>query len=299
MSDGGTGHPAAKETFGRLAHELRFEILRVLNTADRPLTFSELHEAVDVGDSGQFNYHLGRLVGLFVHKSEHGYSLSVAGKRAVGTMFAGEFADGYRSDDEPIPARGSCYDCGGTLQVEFGESRLRLACSSCDWVYTAPDIPPGALAGVDREEIPELIDRWSRRLLVSLDLGVCEYCDGHIEGTVCQPGDEAAPDWFGETETTRDVILAYNCRRCGFSTHAVLPVVALTRPAVAGFYHDHGIDLRNRLQWTLDLLADPAVTVTQETPLRVELSVTLDDETRVFVFDRETTLLAERTPTDR
>ncbi len=299
MSDGGTEHPAAEERFGRLAHELRFEVLQELNRADGPLTFSELREAVGVEDSGQFNYHLGKLVGPFVHKSGQGYSLSVAGKRAVGTVFAGEFADGYNLDDEPVPASGSCYSCDAALQVEFGESRLRLACSSCDWVYTAPEIPPGALAGVDREEIPGLIDRWSRRLLVSLDLGICEYCDGHVEGTVCQPGEQAAPEWFGEGEVTQDVILVYTCRRCGFSTHAVLPVVALTRPALAAFYHEHGIDLRSQPDWTLDLLVDPAVTVSQETPLRVTLSVTLDDETRVFVFDREAELVAEHTPTDR
>jgi hypothetical protein len=297
MSDGGAEHPPAEEAFGRLAHELRFEVLQELNRAEGPLTFSELHEAVGVQDSGQFNYHLGKLVGPFVRKSEHGYSLSVAGKRAVGTVFAGEFAGGYESDDGPVSAPGSCYDCDAPLQVQFGEFCLRLACSSCDSVYTEPDIPPGALAGVDREEIPGLIDRWSRRLLASLDLGICEYCDGHVEGTVCLPGEEAAPEWFDEAKATQDVRLAYNCRRCGFSTHAVLPVVALTRPALAAFYHEHGINLRNRPDWTLDLLADPGVTVTQETPLRVELSVTLDDETRVFVFDREAELVEERTPT--
>lgn len=297
MPDSGAEHPPAEEAFGRLAHELRFEVLRELNRAEGPLTFSELHEAVGVQDSGQFNYHLGKLVGPFVRKSEHGYSLSVAGKRAVGTVFAGEFASGYEFGDGPASAPGSCYDCGAALQVQFSESRLRLTCSSCDWVYTAPEIPPGALDGVDREAVPGLIDRWSRRLLISLDLGICEYCDGHVEGTVCLPGEEAAPEWFSVAKATRDVILVYSCRRCGFSTHAALPVVALTRPALAAFYHEHGIDVRNRPNWTFDLLVNPTVTVSQKTPLQVELPVTLDDETRVFVFDREAALVEERTPT--
>ena len=39
---------------------------------DDPRTFSELREAVGMRDSGQFNYHLDKLLGTFVRVTEEG-----------------------------------------------------------------------------------------------------------------------------------------------------------------------------------------------------------------------------------
>jgi hypothetical protein len=295
MTDGSNDEPSPEATFDLLASDLRFDILRALNETNRPLAFSELYEAVDVQDSGQFNYHLEKLVGPFVNKSEAGYSLTVAGKRAVGVVYAGAFDDGYSEfqDADPVPASGSCYACGAPLHVTFGDSRVRAECSSCEWQFSAPSVPPGALSGWDRTEVPSLVHRWTRRHLVSTDLGLCEYCDGRVTTTLCRPGDEAAPGWFTPGETEYDVLAVYNCQVCKKSSHAAVAFAALARPPVVAFYQDHGVDVRTCPMWEIGSLADTSVQVLQETPLRVELTATLDEKSRRFVFDREMALLEE------
>ena len=81
-----------------LASEIRIGVLRELADADRPLSFSELRERVDVRDSGKFNYHLNRLQSYFVRRSEGGYELHHAGSRIVaaadGALDVGTVGDG-------------------------------------------------------------------------------------------------------------------------------------------------------------------------------------------------------------
>ena len=297
MTGGGDEQPTPEEAFDVLAHELRFEILHELNAASDPVPFSALHDAVDVQDSGQFNYHLSKVVGPFVRKSDEGYRLSTAGKRAVGTVFAGEFSGEPLREVAPVPMEGSCHNCNTGLEAVFGESSVRVHCPSCGAVFTEPEIPPGALSGRDREQLPQVINRWVRRWLTSVDLGLCEYCDGRTTTTVCRPREAAAPPWF-DADSDREVIVVYECKRCGHWTHSVISFAALVRPPLVSFYHDHGINLRERPLWALDLIERSQTSVAQETPLRVELSVTLDDETRAFVFDREMTLIDESTPAE-
>lgn len=78
--DAGSGL-APGEAFAALGNETRLEILRALGDVERPLSFSALHDRVEMQDSSQVNYHLDKLVGHFVGKSEEGYSLTRAGRR--------------------------------------------------------------------------------------------------------------------------------------------------------------------------------------------------------------------------
>ncbi|NIS32577.1 MAG: helix-turn-helix domain-containing protein, partial [Actinobacteria bacterium] len=57
------GFMAPDAAYGLLGSEPRIGILQALGEADRPVTFSELKERVDVDDSGRFNYHLSKLEG--------------------------------------------------------------------------------------------------------------------------------------------------------------------------------------------------------------------------------------------
>jgi len=47
-----------EDVFTLLSDDIRVEILQALWEADDPVAFSELHGAVGIRDSGQFNYHL-------------------------------------------------------------------------------------------------------------------------------------------------------------------------------------------------------------------------------------------------
>lgn len=110
MSDGTEDRGAAADDptdpLAVLGHELRMHILRALADADEPLTFTELREAVEVGDTGRFNYHLTRLCEYFVRETADGYELGHAGDRVIA-------AGRLPSDSESAVGPGEqCPICG-------------------------------------------------------------------------------------------------------------------------------------------------------------------------------------------
>ena len=63
-----------EEGFSLLGHGTRIGIIRALwRAGNDAVSFSELRERADVTDSGQFNYHLGELVGTFLRREGEGY----------------------------------------------------------------------------------------------------------------------------------------------------------------------------------------------------------------------------------
>jgi hypothetical protein len=81
----GAAGERATEAFATLGNETRLSILLALWEAYEPfvatnaVAFSELRERVGMRDSGQFNYHLDKLRGHFVRKTDAGYELRRAG----------------------------------------------------------------------------------------------------------------------------------------------------------------------------------------------------------------------------
>lgn len=79
------------EAFAVLGNETRIAILQALERADEPLAYSDLKRQVEVCDSGRFNYHLEKLIGHFVERSDEGYWLRTVGERAAKAVIAGTF----------------------------------------------------------------------------------------------------------------------------------------------------------------------------------------------------------------
>lgn len=74
--DGGDG----PDLFELLSDGTRRRIIDVLyQSSESSLRFSELTRRVDVHDTGRFNYHLRRLRGTLVRKTEDGYRLTDRG----------------------------------------------------------------------------------------------------------------------------------------------------------------------------------------------------------------------------
>ena len=79
----------APGVFELLSDETRVGIVREL-AAGEDLRFSTLRERVGTADSGKFNYHLERLRGNLVRKTEEGYRLTRAGRKLVDVVEASE-----------------------------------------------------------------------------------------------------------------------------------------------------------------------------------------------------------------
>ncbi len=125
--EGETSDIEPEEVFEILGNEIRMGILKALWEAYDPLSsanglsFSALYDAVSVSDSGQFNYHLDRLRGRYVERTDGGYELLPVGLKLVQSVIAGAGQES-RFDSAPVAT-----DCprGSTPRGHCGGSRSR------------------------------------------------------------------------------------------------------------------------------------------------------------------------------
>jgi hypothetical protein len=270
---------APGSVFSLLADQKRIEILRALWRADDPLSFSELHDAVDIDDSGQFNYHLDKLVGQFVQKEEAGYSLTQPGRRINGAIDGGSYTAG--NSMEPIQLDPPCPTCGGQRTLEYEDDRILVECDSCDALATF-GLPPAVFADREREEVPVIAGRYLRAELSRLDNGFCPYCDGRIERHVGPPSAEESLSGFGGPFP----VVRYECQQCGAEPTSGLTIGLLSHPAVVAFYHDHDVDIRDRSVWELPVFGSDSEQIRSENPFRASATFSVDgDELTITVDD--------------
>jgi DNA-binding transcriptional ArsR family regulator len=285
------GDPAA--AFEALADETRVAILDALAEhrrekdsdpdADTGLSFSELRRAVGAEDSGGFNYHLDRLRDRFVYQDDDGYHLTYAGVSVVAAIRSGTYGEVER---DPRPVEGSCPFCDANLTARYRHAHLRVTCENDHTVF-GTDLPPGVVADRSLEAVIYL---GTRRVYHALELGrdgVCVRCYGPAEHSL----DTATA--FAD-ESIR--VFRAQCDWCGTRVAGGVTWCVLTHPAVVAFHHEHGVDLRNRFPWTLDLYHDEdAVTELSADPLRLRVDAHLGgDELRVTLDEDGAVLDAER-----
>jgi hypothetical protein len=276
----GASSSAAEAAFSLVANETRMEILRELWEADGALSFSTLRERVGLRDSGQFNYHLNKLVGTFVRKEdggdEPGYGLEYPGIRVLGAVYSGVLT--REASVEPVPADGECLDCGGELAASYGDNLGQVACTSCDLEVMEFPIPPGAVEGRDPEALPRLYDAWTRRQLERFVDGFCPQCAGPTSASLV---DAPTEEW--ERWPMHGLVL--ECDRCGFHVQSLPGSAVLSHPRVVAFHLDHDVDLSETRLWDLDWLYDPHTEVHEREPPRFDVHVDLGDERLVVAVD--------------
>jgi hypothetical protein len=276
--------------FELLAHETRVGVLETLQEAGGgPLSFGDIRDSVGIDDPGQCHYHVDRLRGQFVHKTEGGYELSPVGWQLVGAILSGTVTSSL--PDRTVPSPGNCADCGGDLVAGLRASGVTIECVDCGFVQTDPDVPPGIFEGWSDEEIPAVLGQYLRRWESDAAHGFCPNCEGRVDRVVTAPGEEGAPDWFERGGPAALVVTT--CRRCGYWWHGFPPIPALVEPAVVAFHHEHGIDLRDQPWWALDHLELGAGTLTAD-PRRLHIPIEIDGDRRTFVFDGEFQFVEER-----
>ena len=279
----------ADEAFDLVGHEIRLDVLMALDEADGRVPFSDLRERVGTRDSGQFNYHLDKLTDRFVERSDEGYVLADAGRRLTGAIRAGGFTKTLEAD--PVPVEGECLNCGGSLEARFRESNVLVTCTECEFDVTNPEVPPGILQGYRPDEVPGVLDRWIKRSLYTTKLGFCDYCGGRMEPSLVRAEDL---DSGGADEYGVEAMVHYECDRCSFRFNGVAGFAMIAHPAVISFHHEHGIDVHEEPFWAFDWLELGGATVTNEEPLRLEVPITLGDETLTLVVDESVEVVEER-----
>ncbi len=261
----------ADEAFALVSDGTRLSILRALTDTDSDgLSFGDLRARVDVADSGQFNYHLNRLVGTFIRKSNGGtYSLTTAGNRLVGAVLRGVYHD--QGEHREFTLDAPCPNCGGSIPVIYDDEQLSIGCPECE-SFTAEitfPLPPGMLRVRDDDELLDGIDAWLRAQLRAAVGSLCLNCAGTL--TVSLTNDTTLVDFEGPFVECR-------CDRCGRTLLTSISEYLVFEPAVIGLFHNHGVDLVRMPLIELPLVCNTTTTVVETDPLTARTRFAIADE---------------------
>lgn len=307
------------EAFEILGNDTRLAVLLALweakepgpplsEPSDPPVSFSELRERVGMRDSGQFNYHLDKLVGTFIEQTDEGYTLTTAAERILSAVLAGTLTDTPSFEGEPIDAE--CYRCGSPVVVDYSDRTFRRRCTNCEGIWQDPEAPSGALvwayrppAALENRTIQEFNregntrDRHRRATMME---GVCPDCAGTVTTTihVCEDHDTHDETVCQQCGSLWEVQTQFVCDVCKFAwiTPAWGPI--FTETAVRAFFHEHGLDPKALFDVSFYSAANrrifdaiKRVNVRAEEPRELavtveidadRLTVTLNDEARVI-----------------
>ncbi|AGN02946.1 hypothetical protein L593_15060 [Salinarchaeum sp. Harcht-Bsk1] len=273
------------EAFAVLSDDNRIAILRALWELDEySASFSDLHDSVDVADSGQFNYHLGKLTDQFVRKTEDGYKLTAAGIRVVGAILGGAYTMAGSMD--PVELDEPCPSCDGRWQFRYEDEFARMECESCSMAIQYP-VPPGTFVGVAHAEMPARTERYLRTLLEQLRNDVCPYCEGETESRIVvveEPSD-------GIEELQSIPLVRYDCTRCAGELTTDVGTPLLADPTIVSFFHDRGVDVRERSLWQFAAFDDEDTSIEASDPYRVTVTFEADGEELVVTVDESMNVL--------
>jgi DNA-binding transcriptional ArsR family regulator len=286
----------ADDSFGLLGNEIRLAIVRELGDAWEPesrdpVPFSELRRAVGTADSGQFDYHLGKLRGSFVERTEDGYHLTYPGVKVYQTIKAGTFTE--RVTVEPFDLEATCFDCGGGLRGAYEGHLFRIVCRDCERRYYNYFLPPGQVVAADRETVLDTLDQAIRRDLTAGAAGVCPNCTGRVEVAV-------GPDVgyiFERGDRPFDAHAGFDCTLCGSHFESTVGGALVDHPALVEEGDERGVDLSDAHLWTLAFADDgdrTALRLTEPTRVGVtarhegdEITLVVDDGLDVVAVERD------------
>lgn len=246
------------EAFDLVGEEARLQILRALGEADGPLAYSELFERVEYDDSSNFNYHLEKLLGHFVRKTDEGYEPRLAGRHVVQAIFSGVVTNDPVLDRTEVDM--SCMYCGAPVEMGYHDSTVLVYCAECEgqierknpvdqWPIESDDIvgyvaiPPAGVYDRTPTEILEAAAVNTVADLQSITRGICPQCTAVLDESVHVCEDHDAEGRFCERCNHQfGVSVAIRCTNCTFESKSPLPAYALGTPDLLGFMIDHDVD---------------------------------------------------------
>nr|WP_198530063.1 helix-turn-helix transcriptional regulator [Halorubrum aethiopicum] len=267
------------EAFSLLGSDTRIEILQAMSAANAdasPVGFTELFERVDIEDSANFNYHLQKLTGHFIKRSEDGYEFRHPGRKVVSSIFAGTLTD--RTQLGFFPVDGDCHRCEGDLHGWYVDEVLTIACVDCATVLVRYPFPPGGIDERTPAELLQAFHHYVRHHYCMAADGVCPECTGSVDTELVY---EPARDG------RLDVIVEHTCQRCGYDLQSSVGVNLLDNAEVLMFHSERGIDLSTEPFWHFEwCVSDEHTTVVSEDPLRLRINIQCDgDELRIVLDD--------------
>lgn len=312
----GEGNVSPEEVFALLGNETRMQILHALWEAYDPIaeesavSFSELYDAAEVDDSGQFNYHLDKLRGTYVRRTDAGYEFNPVGLKLVQSVIAGA---GQEISFEPVAIDVNCRLCSGDTYLAYEAGKVLHVCADCDGHFDDPAYPDGTLWGtsfppagvVDRspEELFATLSFKTFPVQAMLSGGICPRCNGPLDQSieVCEehaPAEDGPCPQCGYTQPFR---VNWVCTVCKYHATGSIGETVKNHPAVIAFYYDHDISfgypyapnsfdaIREHEQVQRAIEYDEEAVSTD--PLRLRVTIEYEDDAISLTLDEELAVL--------
>jgi DNA-binding transcriptional ArsR family regulator len=306
-----TSEVSPDEAFALLADETRLEILRTLSEVDDPLSFSVLFERSDYDDSSNFSYHLGKLEGHFITRTDEGYAIRQTGRRVVEAVIAGTVTENPLV--ERAPTDSPCPFCGAPIEVSYEQERVEMYCSECAGALRHEDprdqfatdderfghlgsmsLPPAGVRGRSPPEILEAAQAWKHLDVMADSAGFCSRCSGVIEHsvTVCEDHD-GTEGICGHCGRRYAVLFEVECGTCHYNKRGIAPTCLLAKTELLSFLTGHGGN--PLVPETFDV--DPGAVANYEEdvlsvdPFRAAFTFTIGDDSITLTVDEDVSVV--------
>ena len=292
------------EAFSVLGDQARLGILRALAAADGPLAYAELYDAVEYDDSSNFSYHLDKLVGHFVRKTDDGYRLYDAGRRVVEAVVSGAVTD--TTVVEPTETEKQCPFCGAPVAVGFQHGRVEQSCTECPGLlrFAGSDgrrfteygslgfflLPPAGVQGRSPQEMLEAAWTWRHADFLTDSAGVCSRCSARLETSVdvCENHDADA-GVCDECERRYALMFDLYCPNCDYDPNSIAPGILLANTELLAFLTTRGINpfAPESLNRTSQAIAQYDEEVVSTEPFEARLTFTADGDSITLTLDED------------
>lgn len=267
------------DAFAALGNEVRISILRTVADAVEEqgdgLRFKAIYDRVDVDSTSQLSYHLTKLDGAFLRKSDEEYALTQAGERVVRAVRSGAYDE--RPSFEATTIEGNCPSCGtATLSVAYRDSLLTVSCASCESPVVTYDLPPAAGEGRTTTELLHSCNRRAHHEYSTALQGTCASCGGKTTVDA------------RESERHDGYTCLAECDQCGLQLFAPLEVRLFYHPAVVAFYWERGEDVSNVPLWRLPAyIGDWTISESGDGGLPCDVTVVCDGDELQTTVDED------------
>lgn len=302
MTTGDTGSEpstlAPDDAFAVLGEETRLSILQSLGEADGPLAFGELRDRVGYDTAGNFSYHLDRLAGHFVEKTDDGYALRQAGRRVVEAILSGAVTEAPVL--APTQIDQCCQYCGAPVEASFQEERVIVTCTGCAGAYGdsvgtvgrpilgALPLPPAGVQGRTVGEILQAAYTWGGLDVMAVAGDVCPRCGATVDTSVRLCETHEADDSLCEACDRRfAVTLAIECTNCIYDERGAFGVALLANTELLAFITTHGVNpiTPSSLSTWGAVIGDYDEEVLSTDPFEARFTFTIDDDALTLTVD--------------
>jgi len=299
------------EAFAVVADETRLGILRTLAEAGEPLAFSTLFERSEYDTRSNFSYHLDRLEGHFVGRTDGGYLIRQAGRRVVEAVISGTMTDDPVVDSAPTDR--PCPFCSAPIEVSYQQERVEMYCPECPGAVRREEsgeqpttesgtlghignmsLPPAGVHGRTPTEMLKAAQAWLHLDVMADSAGFCSRCSGVIEhsATVCEDHD-GTDGICDHCDRRYAVRFEVECATCHYNERGIAPACLLGTTELLSFLTDHGGN--PLMPDTYDVAPGAVATYGEDVrsvePLEAAFTFTIGDDSITLTIDEDVSIV--------